>query len=89
MTEKQIISLIENSLEEKINLNSKYIKYSFYEINVKYNLNESEKNLFLKLIRNKLENNDYSMYICGQNYEFNGIKKEVLNNEILVAIKNT
>lgn len=88
MTEKQIISLIENTLEEKIKLNSNYIKYSFYEINVKYNLNESDKNLFLKLIKNKLENNNYIMYSVGQKYEYNGIKKEVLNNEILVAIKS-
>ena len=89
MTEKQIINLIENSLEEKIYLNSKFIKYSFFAINVKYNLNEQEKNIFLKLIRNKLENNNYSMYTCGQKYEYNGIKKEVLKNEVLVAIKNT
>ena len=87
MTEKQIISLIEKTYEEKTRLNSKYIKYSYFEINVTYNLTESDQNLFLKLIKNKLENNNYEMYTVGQKYEYNGIKKEVLNNEFLVAIK--
>ena len=88
MTEKQIISLIENTLEEKFKENENFIKYSFYELTVKYNLNEKDKNTFLRLLKIKLENNNYNVYTEGQMYEYNKIKKEVKENESLIAIKN-
>ena len=87
MTEKQAINLIELTLENKINENDSFIKYTFYELTVKYNLNERDKNLFLKLLKLKLQNNNYNVYTEGQVYEYNGIKKEVKENELLVAIK--
>lgn len=87
MNEKQIISLIENTLEEKINLNSGIIKYSFYELTVKYNLNEKDKKSFLKLLKIKLENNNYDVFTEGQFYEYKNEKKEVKENELLVATR--
>ena len=87
MTEKQAINLIELTLENKINENDSFIKYTFYELTVKYNLNERDKNLFLKFLKLKLQNNNYNVYTEGQVYEYNGIKKEVKENELLVAIK--
>ena len=88
MTEKQAISLIEITLDKKINENESFIKYTFYELTVKYNLNESDKKLFLKLLKIKLQNNNYSVYTEGQTYELNGVKKEVKENELLIAIKS-
>ena len=88
MTEKQIISLIESTLEEKINQNPELINYSFFELSVKYNLNEKDKNSFLKFLKIKLENNNYDVFTEGQIYEYKNEKKEVLNNEVLVATKS-
>ena len=87
MTQKQAISLIEYTLENKLKENEEIIKYSFYELTVKYNLNESDKTLFLKLLKIKLENNNYNVYTEGQMYEYNNTKKEVKENELIVAIK--
>ena len=87
MTQKQIISLIENTLENKIAEDENYIKYSFYEITVKYNLDEQEKNEFIKFLKIKLENNNYNVYTAGQSYKYNNILKEVKENELLIAVK--
>ena len=89
MTEKQVISLIENTLEEKFKENENFIKYSFFELTVKYNLNEKDKKTFLKLLKIKLENNKYNVYLQGQIYEYQNIKKEVKENELLIAIKES
>jgi len=87
MTEKQAISLIESTLDKKMNENENYIKYTFYELTVKYNLNETDKVLFLKFLRIKLQNNNYNVYTEGQSYEYNGVTKDVKENELLVAVK--
>lgn len=88
MTERQIINLIEKTLEEKIQDDESYIKYSFFELTVKYNLNEKDKNSFLKLLKIKLENNNYSVYTERQRYKYNNKEMEVKENELLVAIKS-
>ena len=88
MTERQIINLIEDTLEDKIKKDENIIKYSFFEITVKYNLNEKDKRSFLKLAKIKLENNNYNVYTEGQRYTYNNIEKEVKENELLIAVKN-
>lgn len=87
MTEKEIINLIETTLQEKIDKNENFIKYSFFEVNVKYHLNPDEKSIFLLLLKTKLKNNNYKIYLEGQKYEYNGITKIVEKNETLIAIK--
>lgn len=87
MTEKEIINLIETTLQEKIDKNKNFIKYSFFEVNVKYHLNPDEKSIFLLLLKTKLKNNNYKIYLEGQKYEYNGITKIVEKNETLIAIK--
>ena len=86
MTERQIINLIEDTLEKKIKEDENFIKYSFFELTVKYNLNEKDKNSFLELLKIKLENNNYNVYTEGQNYEYNGLTKQVKENELLIGI---
>ena len=87
MTQKQIISLIENTLENKIAEDENLIKYSFFEMTVKYNLDEKEKAEFLKFLKIKLENNNYNVYQPGQTYTLNNISREVKENELLIAVK--
>lgn len=59
MTERQIINLIEETLHDKMQQDEDFIRYSFYEVNVKYNLNKNEKSLFLNLLKTKLINTKY------------------------------
>ena len=88
MTERKIINLIEKTLYEKIEQNYEFIRYSFYEVNVKYPFkNENERNLFLTLLRKKLINNNYKVYLDGQRFEYNNVNMMVQDNERLIAIK--
>ena len=87
MEDKIIIKLIENTLKDKIKSNPNYIRYSFYELRVKYNLSEEDTDSFLFLIRTKLENEDYKVYFTGAKFEYNNAKITVQDNELMIAIK--
>lgn len=87
MNDQQLIEIINKTLEEKLNKNLNYIRYSFYELRIKYNLSEDEIDRFLQLIRTKLENINYRVYFTNAKYEYNGIKYTVKENELMIAIK--
>ena len=87
MNDQNIINLIEITLEEKMNENEEYIKYTFYELRVKYNLSEQETDRFLELIRIKLLNENYQVYYTGAKFEYKEEKITVGNNELIVAVK--
>lgn len=87
MTERQIINLIEQTLYDKMQQDENFIRYSFYEVNVKYSLNKNEKSLFLNLLKTKLVNNKYKVYLEGQRFKYNNANMLVQDNETLIAIK--
>ncbi len=87
MDDKDIIKLIENTLKIKMKINPNYIRYTFYELRVKYNLSEEDTDRFLFLIRTKLENEDYKVYFTGARFEYNNAKITVQDNELMIAIK--
>ena len=87
MTEKDIISLIEQTLDNKFTKDRNFIRYTFYELRVKLDLSEEELYYFLKLIKIKLENLGYKVYFTGDKYVLNEKNKQVRENELLIAIK--
>lgn len=87
MDDKNIIKLIESTLKIKIKNNPNYIRYTFYELRVKYNLSEEDTDRFLFLIRTKLENEDYKVYFTGAKFEYNNAKITVQDNELMIAVK--
>lgn len=87
MTERQIINLIEITLNEKMKQNENFIRYSFYEVNIKYCLKGNEIEQFVNLLKTKLVNNKYKVYLEGQKFEYNNANMTVQDNEILIAIK--
>lgn len=87
MNEKEIINLIEITLKDKLNKDSYFIRYTFYELRVKLNLSEVELYHFLRLIKIKLKNLGYKVYVTGDKYIFNETNKQVEENELLIAIK--
>lgn len=82
------LEFIDNNINNKINKNAEFIKYTFYELRVKENLTEEELYNFLVLAKTKLENIGYKVYRTGQKYFFDYQEKIVKSNELLVAIKN-
>lgn len=87
MSEKDIIYLIEKTLNNKFTKDTNFIKYTFYELRVKLNLSEEELYHFLRLIKIKLENLGYKVYFTGDKYVINERNKQVKENELLIAIK--
>ena len=87
LNDKAFISLIESSLSEKIKENSYYIKYTFYELRVKYNLSEQDTNKFLDLLKTKLQNDNYKVYLTGECFQYENEKRIVQDNELLIAIE--
>ncbi len=75
-------------LEQKIATGKDFIKITFYEIRVKYNLTKEETDCFLEIAKNKFENMGYSVYFTNDTFEYDGVKMKVQLNELMVAIKN-
>lgn len=85
--EQKIITIIEKTLPQKIEENPYFVKYTFYEVIVKYNLPQKAEIVFDSLIRNKLNNLGYATYFKDAEYEYEGKKKIVEMNELVIAIK--
>ena len=88
MNDKDIVNLIETTLVAKLNQNKDYIRYTYYELKVKYNLSDNELDRFLVLIRAKLENENYNVYFTDAKFIYENANRTVQPNEILIAIKN-
>lgn len=84
MTMKEVSEYFENKIQE----NEEFVRITFYEMRVKYDLTEAETNQFLEIAKNKFQNTGYTVYFTNDSYEYNGIKMTVQQNELMVAIKN-
>lgn len=87
MNDKDIVNIIETTLKDKMSKDDNYIRYTFYELRVKYNLSEQNTDRFLELIRTKLQNENYKVYFTGAKFEYKNAKMMVQDNELLIAIK--
>lgn len=91
MTQRQIENVIESTLIEKEINNQNYIRYSFYEINVKYpkenGIEKQDLGIFLQKLRKRLKEENYHIYTEGQRFEYDNAKITVQSNEVLVAVK--
>ncbi len=65
-----------------------YLKITFYELRVKYNLTEEQVSEFLNLAKIRLENLNYRVYFTNEEYIYENSSQKVKDNELLVAIKN-
>ena len=83
-----IKDLCNKLLEGKIAEDEKFIRITFYELRIKYNLSEEETNEFLRLCMIYLENKGYEVYIGNARYTYNNAMQNVQPNELLIAFKN-
>lgn len=92
MTQRQIDNVIETTLLAKKINNQNYIRYSFYEINVKYpkeyGIMKQDLEMFLQQLRKRLKEENDHIYTEGQKFEYDNAKRVVKSNELLVAIKH-
>lgn len=65
MTDKFIFSFIESKQKE----NPEFIRYSYYELNIKYNLTNEEIDQVLKVSRDYFENKNYKVYFTNTRYK--------------------
>ena len=83
------LEFLNELIEYKINQNKDFIQFTFYELRVKYNLSEDDSNIAIKLIKQKLSNYGYNVYLTGQKYIYNSKENIVHTNILLIAIKST
>lgn len=88
MTEKELKRFTINFINEKVNENEEYIRYSFYELKIKNNLSDNEIDYVLKISRDYFENKNYSVYFTNAKFEYQNAYRMVQPNELLIAIKN-
>ncbi len=79
--------LPENYIENKISECGNYIRISYYELRVKYDLTKKEADDFIIENRLKLESNGYDVYLPGARFYYDNADRIVEMNEILIAIK--
>lgn len=78
-----IIELISRKEQE----NAEFVKYTFYELRVKYNLTEQETNEVLRVSKDYFQNKGYKVYFTGDRFEYQNANRMVQDNELMVAIK--
>lgn len=83
MKDKFIFDYIETKEKENI----EFIRYTYYELNIKNNLNDEEIDRFLKVNRDYFENKGYKVYFTGAKYKYKEMNMTVQINELMIAFK--
>lgn len=86
-TEKELMCLIDKMIEEKIEINEEFLRFTFYEVMVKNGVSNQQEDEFLKLAKNKLNNMRYVVYFQDQQFTYNEAIMRVQPNELLIAIR--
>lgn len=79
------LEYVTNLIDKKIEDNPEFIKFTFFELRVKEELNETDMLAVLSLSAQRLSNLGYSIYRKGQKYYYNGEVGKV--EDELIAIK--
>ncbi len=80
------LKFVSDYIDQKLKQNSEYVVFTFYELRIKSNLSEDETDQFLALAKNKFENMKYQVFFTGAQYEYNGYRRKVEDNELMIAI---
>ena len=85
---EDLFKFVENFVNVKITKNNDIVKFSYFEIKIKMNMDEEDIDRFLKCSKIILEDQGYQVYQLGEKYNFEGEQRKVEDNEFLVAIPN-
>ncbi len=81
------LEFIDDYINKKLDENEEIIIFSFYELRIKSNLSEMEVDRFLELVKIRLENIGYRVYMTGDEYIYKDKSKRVQENELMVALR--
>lgn len=87
MNEKELEKFTLNLINKKLEENSEFIRYTFYELKVKNNLTDEEMNNVLQISKMFLKNRKYRVYFTDEKFEYQNAIRKVQSNEMLIAIK--
>ena len=87
LTNKKLISIIDELIEEKLSIDENFLRFTFYEVRVKKGVKDEDEKDFLKLAENKLNNMNYIVYFQDQEFTYNEARRRVQINELLIAVK--
>ena len=85
--EEELKQFTINLIHKKELENSEYIRYTFYELRVKYNRSEKEVDEILEINKNYFENKGYNVYFTGARFVYQNANRLVQPNELMIAIK--
>ena len=88
MKSEDLFKFVENFVNVKITKNNDIVKFSYFEIKIKMNMDEEDIDRFLKCSKIILEDQGYQVYQLGEKYNFEGEQRKVEDKEFLVAIPN-
>lgn len=84
---KDLKQFIIELISKKEYENEEFVKYTFYELRIKYNLNEQEVNQVLTISKDYFQNKGYKVYFTGEAFEYQNTNRTVQDNELMIAIK--
>lgn len=87
MTSYEMFKFTDKYIKEKMNVNKNIVRYSFYELRVKMDMEDAEVERFLKCRRSILESLDYKVYFTGAKFVYENANRTVQDNELMIAIK--
>ena len=88
MKSEDLFKFVENFVNVKITKNNDIVKFSYFEIKIKMNMDEEDIDRFLKCSKIILEDQGFQVQQLGEKYNFEGEQRKVEDNEFLVAIPN-
>lgn len=87
MNNKELFDFIEEYIYNKIIENENIVRYSYYELSVKMNLNEKELDRFLRCSKIILEELKYKVFFTGAKFVYENANRVVETNEYMIAVK--
>ncbi len=87
MSENELKFFTIKLIESKEIENENYIRYSYYELKVKYGLTEEEIDCVLRISRDYFENKGYKVYFTNMEFEYKKARRRVETNEFMIAFK--
>lgn len=81
------LEFIEQYINNKLSENEEYVRITFYDLRVKNNLTQEETEMFIHLVKTKLQNMKYNVYTTDEKFEYKNANMTVQPNELLIAIK--
>ena len=87
MTSDEMFKFTDKYIKEKMDVNKNIVRYSFYELRVKMDMEDAEVERFLKCSRSILESLDYKVYFTGEKFVYENANRPVQDNELMIAIK--